>query len=363
MSFQTEIDLYRHHFSEREATLVVHGPLRASTFLYDSGVAALRLANELGELVMLPFQGQQVWSAHFLGRELTMRSMFATPRQTREYLENYGGFALHCGMTAMGVPGPEDHHPLHGELPNAAYQKAYLVVGEDEEGPYMGLGGQYEHVVAFNHHYLAEPLLKLYAGSSMMRLSLTVTNLKRTDMEYMYLAHINFRPVDDARLVYSARCTPETCKVRKSIPAHVRTKPGYRELLDELEHHPERADVLRPELVFDPEVVFTITYLADAEGWAHSLQLHPDGNADYVRHRPDQLNKGVRWICRTPDQDALGLVLPATAEPEGYAAEKAKGNVRLLPPGGQFHCDIEMGALTPSQALPVERHISGLLGG
>ena len=49
--------------------------------------------------------------------------------------------------------------------------------------------------------------------------------------------------------------------------------------------------------------------------------------------RPAELPVGVRWICRTADQDALGMILPATAEPEGYHAEQAKGNIKTLPAG------------------------------
>jgi len=67
-------------------------------------------------------------------------------------------------------------------------------------------------------------------------------------------------------------------------------------------------------------------------------------------YRPDQLDKGVRWISRAADQEALGMVLPATAEPEGYLAEKAKGNVKVLPAQGAFHCDMEIGALSPAEA-------------
>ena len=59
------------------------------------------------------------------GRQLTMRSMFDQPQATRNYLETYGGFLIHCGFTAMGVPTKEDSHPLHGELPNAPYRQAY----------------------------------------------------------------------------------------------------------------------------------------------------------------------------------------------------------------------------------------------
>jgi hypothetical protein len=130
--------------------------------------------------------------------------------------------------------------------------------------------------------------------------------------------------------------------------------------MQELEQHPQRHHVLTPDLSFDPEIVFTIDYLADGAGWAHTLQLYPDGSADYFAHRPSQLDKGVRWICRTPDQDALGMC-PATAEPEGYHAEKAKGNIRILPAGGSFYCEMEAGVLTPSEAQRMAKHIEEIV--
>jgi hypothetical protein len=348
-------------FGEREQLLVRHAKLLATAFRYPSGVCALRLENEAGQLIALPFQGQQIWSAEFGGRNLTMKSMFDAPNATRVYLENYGGFLLHCGATAMGVPTAEDSHPLHGELPNAPYQRAFVVVGHTDDGPYIGLGGHYQHTVAFSYNYVARPLIRLFSGASTVKVSMTLTNLKQTPMELMYLAHVNFRPVDHGRLVYSAPCTPESVRVRTSIPSHVRPGPGYVEFIEELGAHPEKHHVLAPELVFDPELVFTIDYLADEEGWAHSLQVHPDGGADYVRHRPSQLDKGVRWICRTPDQDALGLCLPATAEPEGYAAEKAKGNLVIVPGQANWHFDLEVGALDAEQAAQVEGQIEQIL--
>jgi len=349
-------------FTKKEKALLESRPLSASAFRFDSGVCGLRLKNELGELVCLPFQGQQIWSAEFRGRNLTMKSMFDQPHPTREYLQTYGGFFLHCGATAMGVPSEGDTHPLHGELPNAPYLKAYLVLGQDEMGRFIGLGGQYQHTVAFNHNYLAQPLVRLYAGSTLFDLTMTIANLKHSPMELMYLAHINFRPVDNGRLVYSAPCTPEHVRVRTSIPSHIRPGPGYVAFIEELRDRPEKHNLLVPGLAFDPEVVFYVDYMADGDGWAHSMQVHPDGSADYVRHRPDQVDTGIRWISRTADQDALGIVIPATAEPEGYLAEKAKGNVKVLPARGQFRCDFWMGTLTPDEARRKEVEITSIVG-
>ena len=351
---ETIINLAPQFFTERERILAEHGTLSASIFRFDSGVCGLRLKSEMGQLVVLPFHGQQVWTAELGGRDLTMKTMFDEPRLTYQLVENAGAFLFHCGAIAMGVPSKEDTHPPHGELPNAPYQKAHLVIGQDERGAYIGLGGQYQHTVVFNHNYIAAPLVKLWAGSTLCRLSMTITNLKNSDMELMYMAHINFRPVNNGRLVYSAPCTAEHVRVRRSIPSHIRPKPGYVEFIRELERHPEKHNLLLPDLMFDPEAVFSIDYLADGDGWAHTMQVHPDGSADYVRHRPDQLDKGIRAISRTADRDAMGMVLPATAEPEGYLAEKAKGNIKILPPKGEFFCEMEMGTLTPAEVERVE---------
>ncbi len=152
---ETKVMLRPAFFTSDEQTLVEQGALRASAFRYPSGVCALRLSNEQTSLILLPFQGQQIWSAEVGGRNLTMKSMFRQPNATRAYLETYGGFLLHCGATAMGVPAAGDTHPLHGELPNAPYQTAFVVCGEDEEGAYIGLGGEYQHTVAFSTNYIA----------------------------------------------------------------------------------------------------------------------------------------------------------------------------------------------------------------
>lgn len=361
MSWQTTIHLRTYFFTEAEKTLAEYEGLTASIFRYKSGVCGVRLSNQVGQMSMLPFQGQQIWHLEFYGRVLTMQSMFDEPYATTEYLNTYGGFLLHCGATAMGVPTAEDRHALHGELPNAPYQTAQLLIGQDERGQYLGLTGRYQYTVAFSHNYVARPVVKLYANSSLVSISMDIHNLKRSEMELMYMAHVNFRPVEEGRLVYSAPCDPEHIRVRSSIPSHVSPPPGYREFLAELAAHPEKHNLLKPELAFDPEVVFFIDYMADEAGWAHSMQLHPDDSADFISHRPDQLDHGVRWISRTADQDALGLVLPATAEPEGYTAEKGKGNIKMIPAGDSFHFDLEVGALTPVEAREMEIRIQQIL--
>lgn len=363
MGQETLVRLARSFFTEKERKIAEAGELSASLFLYDSGVAAVRISNARGEATVLPFQGQQVWDARFDGRVLTMKSMFTQPHPTREYLATYGGFIIHCGATVMGVPTKEDSHPTHGELPNAPYDSAYIAMGSDERGPYVAVGGEYRHTIAFNFDYFARPRVMLHAGESLLAVSLEIANCKKTPMDLMYLAHVNFRPLDNGRLVYSAPCTPKTVRVRTALPSHIRPPQGHREFLSRLAADPALHNLLAPGLAFDPEVVLYVGYRADAEGWAHSMMVHPDGHASYIRHRPEQLDHGVRWISRTADQDCLGIVLPATAEPEGYTAEKAKGNVRSLAGGATVRFDMEAGLLTPPQARDMEALIGRILAG
>jgi hypothetical protein len=358
---ETRVDLIPAQFAKQERSLTTFGPLAASGFQFPSGVAAVRLYSDVGEATILPFQGQQIWSLIFAERNLTMRSMFEQPYPTREFLHTFGGFLQHCGITAVGGPGAEDSHPLHGELPNAPYASAHVVTGEDDRGAYIGVGGSYRHTVAFSYNYIAQPLVKLYQDSTLISVEMTITNHKRSPMEIFYLAHANFRPIDNGRLVYSARRTPDHVRVRSSIPSHIKPGPGYKEFIEELGRQPTRHETLSPDLPFDPEVVFFIDYLADDDGWAHSMQIHPDGAADYIRHRPDQLRKATRWISRTPDQDAIALVEAGTSEPEGYSAEKSKGNAHLLGAGEKFYCQLEMGALSAAESADIEGRIGKIV--
>lgn len=341
------LDLSKKMFGERERTLVRMGGFHVTTFRFDTGVEALRIANARGEIVMLPFQGQQVWRAVFDGRDLTMKSMFDQPNPTSVYLETYGAYLIHCGLAGLGAPGPSDTHPLHGELPNAPFREVWLDL--DEATGTVTLGGAYQHTVAFSTNYRATVTTTLAEASALFDVTVAVENLKRTPMDLMYLAHANFRPVDNGELHYTASYDPDAVQVRQSIPAHITPGPGYADYIRELAVNPSAHHVLKPGLAFDPEVVFSIRMDADAQGFAHALQRHPDGSADYVRYRPDQAPVCMRWICRTPDQDGLGVAFPSTSTVEGHAIEKSKGRVVVLDGGATWRIDMRMGHLTADE--------------
>lgn len=357
------MNLHRSFFSEQEKILLQAGSLTASAFLFPSGVCGLRLKNANSEMVMLPFQGQQIWSARFNGNDLTMKSTFTQPLPTTDYLKTYGGFLLHCGATAMGVPSAKDKHPLHGELPNMPYEQAYIGVGEDIHGRYLAVGGKAQYAVAFTVNYSAEPEIRLYEDSTVADVSMRITNLRSKPMEYMYLCHINFRPVDGSRLIYSAPADKEHVKVHMdaSEDMDASERAALTAYMTRIAEHPELHNVVDPATqIYDPEIVFSIKYKAGQDGYAHSMQVMPEGDACYVAFKPEQLPIGVRWIARTCDEDAMGLVLPATAEHKGYAAAKESGRVKTIVGGGSATISMKVGYLDRENAAKMESLIASI---
>jgi len=354
--------------------LVEHskGTLRAKLFTYPSGVAAIELENDVGAITILPYQGQQVWDASFHGRRLTMKSMYEMPRPVElskqwSYIDTYGSFFVHCGATSMGCPMEADDHPVHGELPNAPYQKAHIGVGSDTRGDFLEVGGIYDHTVAFTCNFRATATIRLYAGESTFPISMHLKNNFHDQMDLMYMAHTNFKPIAGSQLVYTHADGPADLEVGGSVNGLVPPSKNYLDFLDELQSNPSRHNDMDEAMVqsINPEVlVYLRSFKADSEGLAHSMQLLPGaggGGADYVAHKPDQLPLATRWMVHDGSQSALGLTLPATAEPAGKAAETEKGNLQYIAAGAERLFEVEVGALDAAAAASKQSHIQAVL--
>jgi len=357
MNKHVVIPLLPKYFSESESILAEAGNLRASTFVYSTGVVGLRITNSCGEIEVLPFQGQQIWRAKFYNRQLTMRSIFDEPNPTTDYLSTYGGFLLHCGVIGMGGPSPQDDHPIHGELPNAHYQHAELVIGSDSDGPFMRITGQYQYSVAFTHNYIARPSITLRENHGRIHVEMSITNLKSSPMEIMYLAHINFLPVEGGKIIDTALEGNDYLHVTHVFKDLYKSNESYRQMIDGFTQDPEKHRDLVPGGIIDPEVVLAINPLPGKDGWTSSMQIHPDGAADFVTYKPSEFAHSLRWISRSADQEALGLLLPSTAEPDGYLAERAKGNLLIVNPQAEARFAFDCGALDNSSAIELSKEI------
>lgn len=352
-----KINLKKTHFSEKEFILAEHESFKVISFKYSTGVEALKIENNKGYFIILPFQGQQIWRTQFCGKDLTMKTKFEEPVPTKEYLKTYGGFLLHCGACAFGVPQAGDKHPQHGELPNADYDNAYIEMTDD----YIEVGGTYNYNVSFVKNYSFTPRCRLYADETVLKINITLENRRNSSMDYMYLCHINFRPVDGAELIYSADC--KNIKIFNPVNDDMpdEQKQRLNNYVATLEkdiniHHKVGAE----GQFYNPEICFGIyDYKADAEGKAYTLQYADDG-AFYVSHPTEVLPVCIRWISRSEDEESMGMVLPATAEHLGYSHAKSTGQLKFLPPYGKISFEIEAGYLDKAAADIIRNKIEHL---
>jgi hypothetical protein len=358
---EASIELKKSYFTAVEQELAASGELSASLFRYDSGVEAIRIRNGRGFLIVLPFMGQMIWDAVFDGVDLTMKNMFSQPLPATGILETYGCFAYHSGLLRNGCPSPEDSHALHGEMPCAPMDRARILLGEDARGPYLSLAGEREYVMGFGNHYQASPRITLRPGETLFDMAMDVRNLSGAPMDLMYICHANYALVRGGEIFQGAEWTPEDTCVRKSIPGHVQPTPEYRALLETFAAQPERSRVLADAERYDPEQVFFIRNLrADADGMTHMMVRRPEGDAFFMSWPLAQMPKTIRWILCNSDQEVGAFALPGSCEPEGYLAEKRKGNVRVLAGGESAHFQTRLGYLDAAGAEAARRAIENL---
>lgn len=343
------INIEKHLFDKGSYRIMESNSFSVDLFQYPSGVEAIKLTNSKGYIVVLPFKGQQIWDAQFNGHDLGMISNVKEPVQSNDYLENFGCFLLHCGASRVGAPTEKHPHPLHGDLPNAVYNSAYIECSRDDKGEYLSIGGTYHYNSFFGNSYIARPEVKLYCDTTTLDVTISIENTSHTTMELMYLCHINFRPQNNATLHYSADYNSNSIRLRKSIPSHITVSDDFKKSLDIITNNVITHHKLDGKISFDPEQVFFIDYKSDKQGWAHSLLELSSGEAYYVAHKPEQLPRANRWVSRTTNHDAIAIAEPATCEVEGFEMEKLKGNIQQLEPGKIFIANMVVGLLNKEQ--------------
>lgn len=315
-------------FAEQPAKLLQHGELTVVAFRYASGVAALRLENRRGHVIVLPYLGQMVWDVVFDGRSLTMDSMFKEPRPVTQIVDTYGCFAFHSGLLANGCPAPADDHPLHGEMPCAQMRDAWLDVLDHE----VVVGGSFEYIQGFGHHYVAEPTVTLSETIPRLRIGMSVTNCSAYQpMPLQYMCHMNYAYVDGA--TFSSSLDQDVFRLRETVPAHVRPTPAWEALNSEIRSGKADFSTLAEGRRCDPEIVFFADDLARHADEVEFAMTSPTGDSYTTKFSTSEFCCATRWILWNPDQQVAAFALPATCRPEGHLAAVANGTLIELAPG------------------------------
>ncbi|EIF1845401.1 transcriptional regulator UhpA [Salmonella enterica subsp. enterica serovar Infantis] len=322
----TRITLWRELFSEQPRILLENDDFTVTAFRYASGVEGLKIQNSRGHLVILPWMGQMIWDAQFDGHDLTMRNMFRQPKPAAEVVATYGCFAFHSGLLANGCPSPEDTHPLHGEMPCAAMDDAWLEL----EGDSLRVTGRYEYVMGFGHHYQAQPAVVMRKASALFDIQMTVTNLASVTMPLQYMCHMNYAYVPNATFRQNI---PDTAlKLRESVPAHVKPTAQWLAFNQRLLQGEASLETLNEPGFYDPEIVFFADELDRYTDTPEFSMIAPDGTTFVTRFASAELNYVTRWILYNGDQQVAAFALPATCRPEGFLAAQRNGTLLQLEP-------------------------------
>lgn len=326
-------------FQSIKQTLLESDEFKVESWCYPQNIAAIRISNSKGYIELLPFYGQMIWDANFLGVSLKMENMYQAPRMGKEIIDTYGCFAFHSGLLAGGCPSPEDTHPLHGEFPCAEMQKAWLEIEEN----HLRLVSEYEYVKGFGHHYLARPSVELKAKESHFTINMQVKNLsKYQPMPLLYMCHMNYAYVENG--VMSQNIPSSAWKLRQTIPAHVKPTPQWTKLNQKILNGEISSDLITSDYHFDPEIVYFADNLPQY-GEVLTFELkNPATEIDFfTSFSTSEFPNATRWILNNPDQKVAAFVLPATARPEGYLAAEKAGTLQWLKAGETISFRVQTG--------------------
>ncbi|MGF1760811.1 aldose 1-epimerase family protein [Photobacterium sagamiensis] len=331
--------LYKELFTRETKMLLDTNGVKVSAFKYNSGVEALKVENSQGYLIVLPYVGQMIWDARFKGIDMCMENMFSEPKAKNTIIETYGCFAFHSGIIRNGCPSPQDDHPLHGEMPCAAMDKAWLEIDGDK----VSVKGEYEYVMGFGDHYLASPSVALAQDSSLFKICMTVKNLASVPMPLQYMCHMNTAYFENATL--SQNIPNRAIQLRESIPAHVKPTPSWLDFNQTLKQSSTPINCLNTPEFYDPEIVY---FMDDLSKYSENLEFKmelEDGRVLITKFNSSEFNFATRWILYNGDQKVGAYVLPATCRPEGYLAAKESGSLIVLETGGVRTFTVETGVL------------------
>jgi hypothetical protein len=350
-----KIYLRQSFFSEKEKTLLENDRFKVSIFNFASGVEAVRIRTMLWEMVWLPFLGQQIWDFSVNGQSIKMVSPVSTPSQGVPFTQNYGALFLHCGISGMGNPAPRDSHPLHGELPDAPFQDAWVIF----EGDCLVLGGNYAYRNTHGICYDFSPQIVLDHQKSWFSIKCSLTNNRQKSMPYQYLAHINLLPGYDDQIISTAVLTPKNVEIRKNPPLEEKAANAYESFFKYQSDNPIDLNSIKASHIYDPEMVLWFSKDKPiSDKWCYTLLQKNKTEALFVGYNPETLDHAIRWIFITSEMQAAGIMLPATSETEGFMKETEKGNIKFLQPEASVCFEFQTGKIIDDELLSLKAKLN-----
>ncbi len=238
------------------------------------------------------------------------------------WLRNFGGGLLTgCGLSTVGSPEAESGMSvagplgLHGRLSNTPAEK--IAVSEDwEDGRYvLKISGLLREASFFAENLECRRTIATIFGSGSITITDHLTNRGVRPAPLMLLYHINTGfPLLGENAVLKAQ-------VRHTTPRNDIAAAG---LADWARCQPPTAGYVEQCFYHDIE--------PEADGLARMTLANPDcGLALEVAFRKAELPCFTQWKMMGQQEYVMGLE-PANCHPDGQAATKSKGTLKILQP-------------------------------
>jgi hypothetical protein len=240
----------------------------------------------------------------------------------------YGGMVITCGLTNVGAPCVDQGEELgrHGRISATPAESVYADGRWEKDEYHLLIQGRMRQATFWGENLTMFRRIHTRLGVSSFRIEDEVENHGFSPSPLMLLYHVNigFPLVSEETTVLIPS--------KKAIAMDASMKAGnFSELHAPLPEAP--SEVFYHETASDSDGIVTVAVINE------KLPL-----GIYIRYSKDQLKNLVQWKMLGQGDYVLGIE-PANCHVEGRAAERAKGTLEFLPPGGKRQFHLELGVL------------------
>ena len=307
--------------------LLVTPNFSVRSFFFDSGVMGLRISSKDMEVTFCPWKGMQIWRFEAGGQDVTMKSTFEEPTDSTSFLENYGAFMLHCGLTGIGHPSSKDMHAHHGELPNGRMERVWIESRSLEESSFLLIGGSRRIRISHFCNLDFTVQVALVPSCSRMFVQANIENCGNNDFDYSYLCHINWRLPESGLLFPSNHFSTDFEERMGEVDGKLSA-----DFLKRVSISSDQCDVVSKHEGIFPEYCCRFDIDDENNDWVESTMKSEIGTYA-VAYRSREFGHFLRWISNTGDESAAGFCLPSTGSDDGRLANDEKGFLRRLRAG------------------------------
>jgi hypothetical protein len=284
---------------------------------------------------VLPSRGMDISYAEYKGMPLCWRSStgdvspaFYEPEGDEWHRLFYGGMVITCGLSNVGAPCEDQGERLgrHGRISATPAESVYADGRWEDDEYHFTIRGRMKQATFWGENLTLTRRILSRLGASSFKIEDEVENHGFDPAPLMFLYHVNIGfPLlsEESTVLIPAKKTV-------SMDASVDAGDFNR---------------FHTPLPNAPSQVFYHEAISDSDGTVTAALINerlPLGL--YLRYNKDQLKNLVQWKMLGQGAYVVGIE-PANCHVEGRAAERARGTLEFLPPGGKRQFHLELGVL------------------